>query len=129
VGILRVQELVENHTVFTGASLYTTSFIFGMNQASYDALPADLQAVIDANSGADVSEWAGATMQEYDAGPLQQAMDRGNNIIELSEEEVQVWREAAQPTIDAWVAEMDAAGMDGTGLLAEARALIAEYSA
>lgn len=129
VGILRVQELVENHTEFPGASLYTTSFIFGMHQESYDALPADLQAVIDANSGADLSEWAGATMQEYDAGPRQQAVDRGNNIIELTPEEVDMWRAAAQPTIDAWVAEMDEAGMDGTGLLAEARALIADYSA
>ncbi len=129
VGILRVQELVENHTVFPNASLYTTSFIFGMNQASYDALPADLQAVIDANSGADFSEFAGRTMQEFDEPSRQAAIDRGNNIIELTPEEVDMWREAAQPTIDAWVAEMDEAGMDGSGLLAEARALIAEYSA
>lgn len=129
VGIIRVQELVENHTVFPNASLYTTSFIFGMNQASYDALPADLQEVIDRNSGADTSAWAGSIQQEYDAPIRQQAIDRGNNIIELTEEEVDLWREASQPTIDAWVAEMDEAGMDGTGLLAEARALIAEYSA
>lgn len=129
VGILRVQELVENHTIFTGASLYTTSFLFAMNRASYEALPPDLQEVIDNNSGADVSAWAGSTQEFYDTPIREQAIDRGNNIIELTEEEVEMWRDASQPTIDNWVAEMDEAGMDGSGLLAEARELIAEYSA
>ena len=50
-GVLKVPELVENHTTFPGQGLYTTTFIFGMNKQKYEALPDDLKAVIDANSG------------------------------------------------------------------------------
>jgi TRAP-type C4-dicarboxylate transport system substrate-binding protein len=125
-GALRVAELVDNHTTFGDASLYTTSFIFAMNQEAYDALPDDLRAIIDDHSGLEFSATAGRVMQEYDEPSRIIAEDRGNNIIELNEEQVAEWREAAQPTIDAWIAEMDAAGLDGTGLVDRARALIAE---
>jgi TRAP-type C4-dicarboxylate transport system substrate-binding protein len=123
---LRVSELVGNHTTFGDASLYTTSFIFAMNQDAYDGLPEDLRAIIDEASGAEFSAFAGRVMQEYDEPARIIAEDRGNTIIELSEEQVAEWREAAAPTVDAWIAEMDAAGMDGTGLVERARALIAE---
>jgi hypothetical protein len=46
----------------------------------------------------------------------------------LSPDEVQEWRDASAPTIDAWVKEMDDKGLDGTGLLEEARGLIAKYT-
>ncbi|MCI5075109.1 TRAP transporter substrate-binding protein [Oricola sp.] len=127
-GALKVPELVNNHTEFTGASLYTTSFIFAMNKDRYDSLPDDLKAVIDANSGLDFSALAGKTMQAYDAPEREKAVARGNNIIELSADEVQAWRDAAAPTIDAWIEEMDGKGFDGAGLVEEARGLIAKYS-
>jgi TRAP-type C4-dicarboxylate transport system substrate-binding protein len=125
-GAIRSSELVENHTEFGDESLYTTSFIFAMNQAAYDGMPADLQAIIDEASGLEFSAFAGRTMQEYDAPSRELAEDRGNNIITLSPEQVDEWRAAAEPTIDTWIAEMDEAGMDGTGLVERARALIAE---
>ncbi len=123
---LRVAELVDNHTTFPGTSLYTTSFIFAMNPEAYEAMPEDLQAIIDDNSGLEFSAFAGRVMQEYDEPARIIAEDRGNNIIELSDDQIAEWREASQATIDEWVAEMDAAGMDGSGLLERATALIAE---
>lgn len=129
VPALKIHELVDNHTEFTGATLYTTAFIFAMNQGSYDALPDDLKAVIDANSGMEFSAFAGRTMEEYDAPGRALAVDGGNNIIELTPEQVDAWRAASQPTIDAWIAEADAAGIDGTGLYEAATALIAKHTA
>ena len=126
VPALKVQELVSNHTEFPGAALYTTAFIMAMNQDAYDALPADLQAVIDANSGLEFSAFAGRTMQEYDAPGRALAAARGNNIITLNADQVAAWRAASQPTIDNWIAAADAAGIDGTGLFEEATALIAK---
>ena len=125
-GALKVPELVKNHTEFGDASLYTSTFVFAMNKARYEALPDDLKAVIDQNSGEDFSAFAGKTMQKYDAPPRKQAVEMGNNIITLTPDQVQEWRDASQATIDAWVDEMDEKGMDGTGLLKQARALIAE---
>jgi TRAP-type C4-dicarboxylate transport system substrate-binding protein len=127
-GALKVAELVGNHTEFGDASLYTTTFMFAMNKDVYGKLPDDLKAVIDANSGEEFSALAGKVMQDYDAPSRQIAVDRGNTIIELSADQVNDWRAASQGTIDTWVAEMDAKGLDGTGLLAEAQALIAKYT-
>ncbi len=125
-GALRVAELVENHTTFPGESLYTTTFIFAMNKDVYESMPADLQKIIDDNSGLEFSAFAGRQMQ-IDDGPAREiAEDLGNNIIELSEDQIADWREASQATIDAWIAEMDEAGNDGTGLVDAARALISE---
>ncbi len=125
-GALKVAELVHNHTEFGDASLYTSAFIFAMNKEKYEALPDDLKAVIDANSGLEFSAFAGRQMQEDDAAPRELALDLGNNIITLTPDQVEDWKAAAQGTTDAWIAEMDAAGMDGTGLRARALELIAE---
>lgn len=125
-GALKTSELVHNHTSFGDEALYTTTFLFAMNQDRYDALPDDLKAIIDANSGLEFSAFAGRTQQTDDAEPRQMAIDLGNNIIDLSPEQVAEWRAASQATTDAWVAEMDANGLDGTGLRARAFELIAE---
>jgi len=123
---LRVPELVTYHTEFGDASLYTLAFIFAMNPASYDALPDDLQAVIDANSGLEFSAFAARTQASYDAPARQIAVDRGNTIITLNDTQIAAWKTASEGTIDLWTAEMDAKGFDGAALVAEARALIAE---
>ena len=51
VPALKVNELVKNDTEIDNADLLITTFIFAMNKPKYDSLPADLKAVIDANSG------------------------------------------------------------------------------
>ena len=127
-GALKVADLVHNHTEFGDASLYTTTFIFAMNKKRYNSLPADLKAIVDRNSGAAFSAFAGKTMQFYDGPSREIAVKKGNNIIKLTPAQVDEWRKASQPTIDGWVKEMDAKGLDGTGLLKEARALIQKYT-
>ncbi len=127
-GALKVNEMVGNHTTFGDETLYTTTFVFAMNQDRYNALPDDLKAVIDANSGLEFSGFAGKQMQMDDAGPHKQAMDRGNNIITLDEAQVAEWKAAAAATTEAWVAEMDEKGMDGTALKARAAELIAKHT-
>ncbi|HUG60537.1 MAG TPA: TRAP transporter substrate-binding protein, partial [Methylomirabilota bacterium] len=121
---IKSSELVSNHTEFPDAPLYTAAFVLAMNKAKYDSLPDDLKAVIDANSGADFSAEAGRISQEADEPARQIAVDLGNTIIELTPEQIAEWKAAATPTVDAWIAEMDAAGIDGKALVDEARALI-----
>lgn len=128
-GALKIPELVTNHTTFGDASLYTTTFIFAMNKGKYEALPDDLKAIIDANSGAEFSAFAGKQMQADDEPPRKATVERGNNIITLTPEQVEEWRTASSDIIDVWVKEMDDKGLDGTGLLAKARELIAKHSA
>jgi TRAP-type transport system periplasmic protein len=125
---LRVPELVKNHTGFTGdEGLYTQTFVFAMNQASYDALPDEMKAVIDANSGIETAAMFGRVMDSGDEAGLKIAQDLGNNIITLDEAETQRWKDTAAPLIDAWIEEMNGRGMDADAMVDDARAMIAKH--
>jgi TRAP-type C4-dicarboxylate transport system substrate-binding protein len=128
-GILRAHELVTNHTEFEGPALYILTFSFAMNQDVYDSLPADLQQVIDDNSGLNFSIFAGGQQADADGPAREVAVERGNNIITIDDAGVAEWRAAAQPVYDAWLADMESQGIDGQALIDEARTLMDEYLA
>ncbi|MGE0340948.1 MAG: TRAP transporter substrate-binding protein [Xanthobacteraceae bacterium] len=126
---LRVAELVNTHTTFSGnRSLYVAAFIFAMNKAKYDSLPADLKKVIDDNSGLATSKWVGKVMDEGDAPGLAAAQKRNNTIVALDAKETQRWKDAAKPVIAAWAAEMKGKGIDGEALIKDFEALVAKYA-
>lgn len=123
---LKIAELTNAHTEFVGErTLYTAAFVLIMNKDSYDAMPADLQAILDGLSGADFSANAGKVMQDADAAGRAVAADRGNTIITIEGDDLATWEAAAQPVIDRWLTEMAAKDIDGADLLTRARALIA----
>lgn len=128
---LRVAELVESHTGFASQhGFYTSVFLLAMNPQSYESLPADLQAVIDANSissGCEESRIAGQNMADADIPGEELATSEGNETIMITVADAQAWQEALQPVTDQWVATMDGAGLDGAAMLQEARDLIAKY--
>ncbi len=125
---LKVPELVSNHTEFDGAALYTLTFVLAMNKDRYDSLPDDLKQVIDDNSGLEFSVFAGGTQADADIPARQVAVDRGNNIITVSGEDLEAWKAAAEPIYEQWVADMDSQGYDGQALIDEARERIAQHT-
>ena len=125
---LKVPELVSNHTEFDGVSLYTLTFVLAMNKPRFESLPADLQKIIDDNSGMEFSVFAGATQEAADGPARQLAVDRGNNIVTVSGADIDAWKTAAEPIYAGWVADMESKGIDGQALIDEARALIEKYS-
>ena len=126
---IRLTELVTNHTEFSGEeSLYTATIVLVMNKAKYEALPDDLRAILDAESGAKLSQFAAEVMFEYDAPGREIAVAAGNNIITLDDAEGARWKEAAQPVIARWTAETDAKGIDAQALIDRAKTLIDEKS-
>jgi len=128
-GILHVPELVNNHTEIEGTALYTLTFSFAMNQDVYDSMPADLQQVIDDNSGLNFSVFAGGTQTDADGPVRAAAVERGNNIVTVTADEAQAWVDVAQPIYASWLADMDSQGIDGQALIDEARALMTQYDA
>ena len=128
VTALKVQELVGNHTEFSGAALYTLTFVLAMNKDKYEGLPDDLKKVIDDNSGVEFSVFAGGTQADSDGPSRKVAADRGNNIITLDEEATKEWRTLSQPIYDEWVADMASKGRDGQALIDEAQMLIEKYT-
>lgn len=122
---LKIHELTKAHTEMpAGRSLFTTLFVLVMNKARYDALPADLKAVIDANAGAAASLDAGKAMDAYDIPGRAVADVRGNTFLTLPPAEVDRWRAAAEPVVEAWIADMKARGVDGRLLHETAQRMI-----
>lgn len=126
---IKIAELAPNHTQFTGKNgLYTGTFFFAMNKDSYEALPADLKKIIDANSGKDLARLFGQAMDAGDKRGKELADKAGNTTITLDEAETAKWRAQGEAVTKKWIAEMDAKGLNGTGLYKDAVDLIAQYS-
>lgn len=121
---IKLQELVGNHTEFGGdRALYTAAFVLAMNWDAYDAMPEDLQAILDAETGKALSQTAAQAMLDADVGGREAAS--GNSIVTLDEVEVARWIEAAQPVYDRFIERASGEGFDGAAAIAEANDLIA----
>ncbi|SIP96512.1 TRAP-type C4-dicarboxylate transport system, substrate-binding protein [Rhizobium sp. RU35A] len=126
---IKIAELAPNHTSFSGKTgLYTAAFLFAMNKDSYDALPADLKKVIDANSGKDLAAKFGAAMDAGDVKGKALADKAGNTTYVLDEAETAKWKEQGDKVTKNWIAEMDKKGLNGTALYKDATDLIKQYS-
>ena len=122
---IRLTELVKNHAEFSGdEALYTATIVLVMNKAKYEALPDDLRAILDAESGAKLSEFAAQVMFDYDKPGRDIAEAAGNTIVTLDEAEVGRWKEAAQPVVARWIEQTDAQGIDAQALIDQAKSLI-----
>jgi TRAP-type C4-dicarboxylate transport system substrate-binding protein len=126
---LKVHELADSHTEIGGdKALYNTVFIWAMNKASYEKLPDDLKKVIDDNSGAETSAWAGRAMDEGDVGGKKVTMGTDNKIVTLSDDERARWKALSASLITDWAKEMDAKGLPGSAMVQDARDMIAKNS-
>jgi TRAP-type C4-dicarboxylate transport system substrate-binding protein len=129
VPALRVEELAENHTQIGGdRALYNTFFIWAMNPDTYNSMPEDLRAVIDANSGVEISGWAGRAMVVGDDLAFEAISARGNTIVTLSDEVVAELRSVGEDVTQRWIEEMNGLGLDGQQLVDDARMLVEQYS-
>jgi len=126
---LKVHELADSHTQIGGdRALYNTYFIWAMNKDAYDALPDDLKAIIDNNSGMETSGWAGKAMDDGDALGEKVVIDRGNTVVTLDDGVVAELRTIGDKLTADWIAEVTSKGLDGAAMVADAQALVAKYS-
>ena len=119
---LKLDELAQSHTDVAGdRALYNLFFVWAMNKDVYDGLPADLRAVIDANSGAMASAWAGRAHDIGDAAGRAAMAASGNEIATLSPAVTAELRALGDRVVADWEREMTAKGLDGAGLIDAAR--------
>lgn len=130
VPTMRLHELTKYHTEMNpeAPSLYTTLFTIAMNKARYEGLPADLQKIIDDNTGADFSAHIGKQWDESVEAARQQAVDRGNAFYTIPADEMGDWIKAGDRVAADWVKDMDKKGLNGQEMLDNAKSLIAKYS-
>ena len=126
---LKLQEMVkyDTETDPSRPALYSAVFIFAMNQAKYDSLPADLKKVVDANSGPQLSQQIGKIWDNSKVAGRKAAQEHGNVFYTVPASELDNWVKASAPLYDEWVADMDKRGLPGKAMLTEARDLLAKY--
>ncbi|MEX0852141.1 MAG: TRAP transporter substrate-binding protein [Bauldia sp.] len=106
----------------------TTSFQISMNQDSYDSLPDDLKAVIDKNSGEEFAKMVGKVWRSSEDGGIAVALKDGNELVTLTEEEMQAFRAEMDPVNLRWIQDVTGKGINGLALYNAARAAIAKHS-
>jgi TRAP-type C4-dicarboxylate transport system substrate-binding protein len=98
-----------------------------MSSRSYNRLPAELKAVIDANSGAALSKQLGEIWDTQTKQALDAARAAGNEIIEIGDAEKARWRNAVAPAYEGWVNEMNRRGRNGRARFDQFQAITARH--
>jgi len=128
---LKVNELTKyaSETPKGAPALYTTFFVVPMNRARYDSLPPDLKAVIDKNSGRELSAFLGSTQEGNDVPGRKAFVETpGYTINQIPAAEMERWKKATDNLDDEWVTDMNKRGFNGKAMLEDARALVQKYS-
>lgn len=125
---LDVIEAVKSHTMRAQNKYFGTSlYLFLMNQASYDALPADLRTVIDRNAGPGLAKQAGQVWQDAEEAAIAAARKRGNVITVLNDKDQQLVENVFNEILVRWSDTVKKYGIDGPQLIEKARQAISRY--
>ena len=98
-----------------------------MNKQKWDALPADIQKVFNDHSTINLAAKFGRSMDEGDAR-AKALIAKTNSISVLSASETASWMARGDELRNEWITKAANNGLDGAGLVAKAKALIAKYS-
>jgi TRAP-type C4-dicarboxylate transport system substrate-binding protein len=123
----RLYEVAKFHTEPSGTGLFQGLLLTLMSMQSYNRLPGELRAVIDANSGAELSRQLGEIWDTQTQQAIDAARAAGNEIIEIGPEEKARWRAAVAPAYEGWMAEMTRRGRNGRALFEQMTAITARY--
>jgi len=120
--VFRINDLTPKHTEVGG--LYSLSFIMTMNKDVYSSMPADLQAVIDQNSGATWSQAAAKVFDAVDIKGRAQAVSMGHEIYTVEGgSENPAWKPILDKASESYLAELEAKGLPARQVYQRAKEL------
>lgn len=126
VPALKVNELAPFHTEIAGKrGLYTAVFVFAMNKAKYESLPADLKKILDDHSGIAMAKTTGKIWDDEEQVGIAVSKKSGNEIYTLPDSEVAIIREKTKGVTAKWIADQ---GANGKALYDDANGLIDKYT-
>jgi TRAP-type transport system periplasmic protein len=108
-------------------AMYTSVLMFLMNQAKYDALPADLKAVIDRNAGAQLSASFGKRWDDSLEPARKGLVAKGSQVYVLPEAEVDGWMKAVAPVTEEWIVDAEKKGLPSRAMIQDARDLLKKH--
>ena len=122
----KIDKVVKYATSFPGG-LYNTSFVFMMNPATYDKLPADVKKVVDELSGEATARMFGKAWDKVDRRGMAFMQAAGVQFTKADAAFVKTVKDKTAPLEDKWARDAEAKGLkDPKKALAEFRAEIAK---
>ncbi|WP_417222662.1 TRAP transporter substrate-binding protein [Amphritea sp.] len=122
--VFRINELTPKHTEVGG--LYSTAFVMTMNKSVYNSMPADLQKVLDNNSGSEWSQIAAKVFDDLDLKGRIQAVELGHEIYTVEGgSENPAWKPVLDAATENYLADLEAKGLPARQVYARAQALSA----
>ncbi|HLL18227.1 MAG TPA: TRAP transporter substrate-binding protein [Rubrivivax sp.] len=106
----KIDKVVRYGTSFPGG-LYNTSFVFMMNQAKYDSLPADVKKVVDELSGEWAAKFFGQAWDRVDRRGMAFLQVAGVQMSKADPAFVKAVAEKTAPLVDNWAKAAEAKGM------------------
>jgi TRAP-type transport system periplasmic protein len=122
----KIDKVIKHATIFPGG-LYNTSFVFMMNQAKYDALPADVKKIVDEMSGEFAARLIGRGWDKVDRRGMAFMQAAGVQFTRADAAFVKAVKDKTATLEDDWAKQAEAKGLkDPKKVLAEFRAEIAK---
>ncbi len=119
---------VTDYITFT-PFLYNTLFFVTMNLETWDSIPPNLQEEILEVNERYFEEVAMGLWDKQNEAALEYAVEEtGQEVIELSPEEEERWKEAAEPVLNDFVREVEDKGLPGEETLDMVRRLSEKYN-
>ncbi|MCQ2511951.1 MAG: TRAP transporter substrate-binding protein DctP [Lachnospiraceae bacterium] len=121
--VTKCDDLIKSVVEFGDEGMMRGCSLMIMNKNTYDALPEDLQKIIDEGFAAYCQN--GQKIQNNDVSAyMAKLKDNGCEIISLTEEQIAPMRELAVPITEATVSTVDSKGYQGTAIYNRIKDLI-----
>lgn len=111
------------HTI---ADISVNGHAGAFNLEAWDALPTDVQQVID-DLGMSMSGLCGATLTNESAWVIEEMKAAGHEFYTLPADEKARWVEKLMPVYDTWMEKVTSKGLDGQAVLDSWKQYAAKY--
>jgi len=99
----------------------TSIFLFAMNKDRFDALPEDLQQIIEDHSDRDFARQIGELWEAEETFGKRQQFDSGSTILRLSDDVTADIATRGQTIVERWIEEVSSDEIDGEAIIDAAR--------
>ncbi len=112
------------------APLYVTTFAFVFNKAKYDEMSPRQKKAIDDNCNTEAAGRVGEPWGKFeDAGLDKVKAEPGQEVYQLTPDQLAQWRKAADPLEKTWADNVRKTGVDPDAAMKELKAALANYKA
>jgi TRAP-type C4-dicarboxylate transport system substrate-binding protein len=106
--------------------LFSTTFVWAMNQGKYDALSPAQRAVIDHHCTSEWAEKVASPWADFEySGHAKLAAEAGHEVYQLTPEQIAAWRTSVAPLTARWASKVE----NGDKVLSDLKAALKRHGA